>query len=78
MHSAHHLSVHNLSAVLARPRANWTFIPAVSSSEDTSCDIVFEEFLVDDVDNSWNERLYVFLTCDKGCDILRSELKEGM
>jgi hypothetical protein len=61
--------VQNLRTVLVGDFIERTFEGSASGGESTSCDIVLEEFLVDDVDDGGDEGLDVFCASDESFNV---------
>ena len=64
-----HFPVKNLGAVLIGLFIERTFETRASRCECAGCDVVRQEFVVDDVDDGGDEGLYVFRAGNEGLDI---------
>lgn len=56
----------NLGAVLSWALVQWTVEICGACSKSASCDVVLQEFLVNNIDDSWYESLDILGAGDEG------------
>lgn len=66
----HHLPVLDLYTLFRDPGLDRSFISTVPCCKHPSSDVVFEQFLVDDIDNSRNDLVDVLLAVNESCYII--------